>query len=163
MGHESEAREVAIEENRQHRKHGGLGRLSGCWDWVLYFTTRYGYQPRRAFLLLFVLWLLGSGMFWMAQQSSLMAPTRVNAFRLFQSKTPSLPPGYPSFQPPLYALDFFLPGINLYQKSNWQLHERRPADWPYRGYAVFSVFYFLLGWIFTAVALGAITGVLKPP
>jgi len=71
--------------------------------------------------------------------------------------------GLPELPTPLYALDFFLPGIDLHQKSNWQLHERRPADWPYRGYAVFSVFYFLLCWIFTAVALGAITGVLKPP
>jgi hypothetical protein len=117
MGHEREAREVAIAKQVQLRKHGGLGFRSRLWSLFLGFTIAHGYKGGRAFGLLMLVWLIGTGMFYMAERSGVMVPSEEEAYVSYQCGLGSLPPGYPIFHAPLYALDVFVPGIDLHQKS----------------------------------------------
>ena len=66
MGQEQDAREVAIAKQVQVRKRGS----PGFWGWArslfLGFTIAHGYKGGRAFAWLVLVWLLGTGMFWLA-------------------------------------------------------------------------------------------------
>jgi hypothetical protein len=128
MGQEQEAREVAIAEKAQLRKHGGLGALSRFWNWFLGVTISYGYHPGRVLLYLFGVWLVGAFMFWAAKRKGVKVPAGKEAYDLYETPLASLPPGYPRFSAPLYALDLIVPGIDMRQKSKWRPYEKQPGD-----------------------------------
>ncbi len=80
MGHEQDAREVAIAKQQQLREHGGLSRLSRAKNLFLDKTIKYGYESWRAFILLFVVWFFGTGMFCMAEWTGVMVPSEKEAY-----------------------------------------------------------------------------------
>lgn len=74
--------------------------------------------------------------------------------RAYPSSLTPAKPGepQPAFQPLVYALDTLLPVVNLHQEDNWL--PRGSAQW----WAWSSI---LVGWVLTAAAAAAFTGVLK--
>ncbi len=161
MGHEREARDVAIAKQEQLRKHGGLGPLRLAWKRFLGITISHGYEPAWVFVWLFVLWLAGTFMFWCANRRGVMAPSEKEAYVSYQGDSTTGPQWYPKFHAPLYALDLFVPGIDLHQKSKWSLHEA--ADRWYWAWELGSVVYFVICWLLTLIGVGAVTGLIKPP
>ncbi len=162
MGHEREAREVAIAEQRRLREHGGLSRLSQAKNWLLDKTIRYGYESLRAFVWLFIAWLIGTGMFCMAEWTRVMVPSEKDAYHSYKVDSKSLPEGYPKFHAPLYALDLFVPGIDLHQKSKWYLREKHAAVHWYWIFEFGSVVYVIVCWILTLLGVGAVSGLVRP-
>jgi hypothetical protein len=162
MGHEKEARELAIAKQQELRKREGLGRLSQAKNWLLDKTIKYGYESWRAFVLLFIVWLIGTGMFCMAEWTRVMVPSEKDAYHSYKDDSKSLPEGYPKFHAPLYALDLFVPGIDLHQKSKWYLREKHSAVHWYWIFEFGSVVYVVVCWILTLLGVGAVSGLVRP-
>ncbi len=161
MGHEQEAREIAIAKQQRLRADGGLSRLSRAKNWLLDKTIKYGYESWRAFILLFVVWFIGTGMFCMAEWTGLMVPSEKEAYDPYGAVLKTLPQSYPVFHAPLYAIDTLLPGIDLHQKSKWYLRERNSGDLWYWVFEAGGFIYFVICWILTLLGVGAVTGLIK--
>ncbi|MEM9319870.1 MAG: hypothetical protein AAGA70_12840 [Pseudomonadota bacterium] len=90
MGHVEDARDVLIKKEQLHRidrrrRLEAAGRVFpanvlGLWDWMLRVTVRYGHRPLRAFVGLFVFWILGFGFYQVAAHADAIKPN--NAFVL---------------------------------------------------------------------------------
>lgn len=142
MGHEDEAREVEIARRRGLRS--GLGLWSKWGDRFLDFTIRYGLKPWRASFGLAIALVFGWILFWAANRGGMMVPTERDA--------------PPAFRPLLYALDVLLPGIDLHQKSQWKLQEKKPLD---RLYGFAFVLDYIVWWVSFSLLAAALTGLLK--
>ena len=162
MGHEREAREVAIAKQVQVRKHGGLGFWGRARNLILGFVAAHGYKGERAFGLLILVWLLGTGMFCMAEWTGVMVPSEKEAYDSNQTPLVPLPSWYPILHAPLYAIDTLLPGIDLHQKSKWYLRESNSAKFSYWAFEAGGFIYFVICWLLTLIGVGAVTGLLKP-
>jgi hypothetical protein len=119
QGHDAEAKSVLIGMAIDRRKWGGLGLPSRVWQWILWAIIGNGYQPVRAGLSFFVLWLVGTIVFSAAYDVGAMAPTETKARDEFLRDQPGLK-NYEPFIPILYAIDLSLPIINFGQKDKWQ-------------------------------------------
>jgi hypothetical protein len=136
-GHESAARKVSIERERERRRRGGLGSLARGLNWFLGITLGHGYRP--VFALLWALGFITLG--WLALDM-LLEPgdftTRDNA---------------PPFSPFGYSLDAFLPIVNLHQEE-----ARVPKE---MGWNVALWVHVALGWLFTTLAVAGVTGLVR--
>jgi hypothetical protein len=81
MGHDEDARAVLIEKERLQRQARRSRAASPVWrgllavkDWGLGVTLGYGRQPLRAFAWIAFFWLLGVGVFALAQQQAAIKP-----------------------------------------------------------------------------------------
>jgi hypothetical protein len=119
QGQDAEAKAVLIGMAIDRRKWGGLGLPSRVWHWILWATIGNGYQPVRAGLSFFVLWLVGAIVFSVAFDVGAMAPSEKKARDEFLRDQPGLK-NYEPFIPILYAIDSSLPIINFGQKDKWQ-------------------------------------------
>ena len=162
MGHEREAREVAIAKQVRVRKYGGLGFWSRARNLIFGFIAAHGYKGERAFGLLFAVWVVGTAMFCAAERKGVMVPSKEKAYVSYQSPLQSLPPGYPVFHAPLYAIDTLLPGIDLHQKSKWYLREKNRADFTYWAFETGGFIYFVICWVLTLIGVGAVSGLVRP-
>jgi len=75
-------------------------------------------------------------------------------------KPSSLPAGYPEFKPLLYDLDVLLPGIDLHQKSQWQLQDSFASVLYYVAWFAFVLDY-IFWWVSFTLLGAALTGLLK--
>ena len=118
-GHDSEARQMLVGMALDRRKYAVLNRRTWLFAFLLWHTTRNGYRPLRAIMVLAVVWALGFGLFWLGDCYALMGPTDRTAFtELDQGK--ALSPSYPPFNPLVYAIDISLPIISLGERDKWQ-------------------------------------------
>lgn len=166
-GDDDEAKQIQIElENERLRGADpaaiALGRMRG---WLL----EHGHSTRR-------LWVLGTAWVMVAAlllgQAKAAAVMRVahedmfldSAFR----QTGTVPPEYPAFNAVVYALDAFLPLVDLHQEGYWM---------PDRGVAcvlgsvriracgaLFRLFFWthvLVGWVTTTLLVISVTGMIR--
>lgn len=136
MGHDSDAREVAIEKQKALRaanKVGGfpyrqLHRLYGL-------LAGYGYRPINTVIALVSVWLLCTLAFLQAAHWGLIGPTSpfVTANREISevcgnaqgrretswTRCSALPQEYTTFNPWLYSADLILPLVDLQQDADW--------------------------------------------
>jgi hypothetical protein len=79
-GHEAYAKQVLIAKERARRKHGGLGWVARCSNWLLEVTIGYGYRPWLA-LIWAGFWVLVGGMlFDRGYQKEIVIPTKAEAY-----------------------------------------------------------------------------------
>ncbi|HEY4941100.1 MAG TPA: hypothetical protein VII56_06705 [Rhizomicrobium sp.] len=108
---------------KQSRQFGSL------WDLFLHFAVGYGYKPWHAFY-----WSLGFFAFgWLtfatAANLGYMAPRQSGAQVYLQNVgKPSLPVHYTEFDAPLYALDIFLPIVELGQDEAWEPSDKQTGQ-----------------------------------
>ena len=185
IGHRNDAETVLMRkekllraENRkllkQARRPIRLG-LSGFADVVLRFTIGYGYRPARAVGLALLL-MLGLGLFfraaWQAgDMTPNAAPILVSAAWIeatqshpdnpgaFWSSTGQAGQDWETFSGFAYGADLVIPIVNLGQENAWAPSTSRSPlgriGWWLRWFAKG------LGWVVTALAAGAITGVIR--
>ncbi|MDU8498431.1 membrane-associated oxidoreductase [Pseudomonas syringae] len=156
MGHAEEARQVGIEFEKRLRAAGLIGQGPKRWKplrrWfyknlmtflhVMYgFLTGYGYRPMLLLRSFVVVWLVCSGIYWLAaNEGAIFAPSDPLVFQneKYASCVPpasptgqeplgtgnwylcaELPEAYTGFSPLAFSLDLLLPLVDLHQEKDW--------------------------------------------
>lgn len=151
MGHDHDARRIAIDKQHVLRARGDLNRREKAWNWLLDVTIRYGYASYRAlwFILGFVL--LGTVIFYCANEAGLMVPTKESV----SVAGSDIAEVYPGFNPLIYSLDSFLPIVDLHQEAYWLPSADRGL------YRIYLWLHIGLGWFLTTLAVVGFTGLVK--
>jgi hypothetical protein len=170
MGHEGDARKIAITKQDDLRRSGLLSRRGKLQNWLLSFFIGHGYRIWPVVLAMPLFILFGFGVFEYANQSAAMKPAKerillhpayvVWAKKGIDSPIPpaALPPDYPKLQPLIYSLEVFLPIVDLHQESFWLPRWTNRCGWWFVGYLWFHI---IVGWALTTVAVVGITGIMK--
>jgi hypothetical protein len=159
MGHESQARHVAIARRNDVRRFGSLTRLQKLGNWLSDQTIRHGYQPLRAVGLLVAVYLLVLAGFWFAQhRDSVIVPAKDTKTVAPAPSALHCSPGYPCFYPAGYAVDVVVPIVNLRQAENWRPDGHAAWGWAYVAGGWIATG---LGWAFTTLAVAGYTGLVR--
>ena len=156
MGHERDAREIAIAKQEALRKSDRMGSWGRAWNYFLGATIGHGYKPWKALWYILGAVIIGAVVFGLAFNNDLMVPTKERIY-LAESYPPP-PSQYPRFQPFIYSLDVFLPIVDLHQESYWLPNASTPWGWAVMGYMWLQI---LLGWVLTTVAVAGLTGLVR--
>lgn len=138
MGHERDARIIAIAKQKEMRK--TLGPLARAWSWILRISTGYGYETWRAFIGMALMVAIGTAVFSFANGNGDMVATSDGAY-------------VPIFNAFIYSLDAFLPIVDLHQETYWL-----PLSEPFKWYLWFHI---SAGWILSTISVAAFTGLFK--
>ncbi|MGD9715146.1 MAG: hypothetical protein AB7V46_24280 [Thermomicrobiales bacterium] len=180
MGHERDAKEVAIAKQEDLRRFGRLAWYTKSWSWILGHLIGHGYKPWKALIWIGVCVVIGWCAFQRANELGGMRPSkeRIYVDPCFSAAngdcnakgwTPVLsfrgralghylPADYPKFNAFWYSLDVFLPIVDLHQESYWQ-----PTAWNDGGasYRAFMWVFIILGWGLTTIFVVGLTGIVK--
>ncbi len=143
-GREQEARDVLISKRRARRE--SLRRwYSKIWDILVDWTLLYGWHPWRPLVAGALVLLVAIGLVFGAQDAGLIVG---------QSDRIS------SFHPLVYALDVFLPIIDLGVESSWTIDTSGDSQ---RAWLITWYLWFVkvVGWGTMTLALAALTGIVK--
>lgn len=179
-GYEDAFREVIIAKRIERRRKGQLPAWMSFFDWLLLdVPVRYGYRPWRAIAWGAIICIVAALLFWLGHSAGLMVPADgdvlVNANEKKQEYVMSLPAagrdearqaplmeflpeGYAQFIPPTYALDLFLPIIDLGQERFWipdATHSLGLWLWVLKWFVILS------GWYLTTLFISSFTGLLR--
>ena len=146
MGHDSDARHIRIERQRQRRRHGQLGKHQRVWSWLLDITIRYGWEPWRALAGLVAVWALGAVVFAWAAHVGVM--TRIDEASLT------------ALQPVIYSLDSLLPFVDLQQQRYWLPATSVDGGWPVMVYLWLHISF---GWVLSTLTVIAFSGLVRQP
>src|SRR5262245_24205017 len=126
QGYHDDAREIAIERRRRHRRSASVTRGARLQSWLLDVFALYGFNPWRTVVWMTLFVFLFAGVWWWAaqgcQQDSCKDET-VYAMSLkgnYGQDDKSAEERYPGFSPLAYSLDVFLPFVNLGYKEHWR-------------------------------------------
>jgi hypothetical protein len=120
LGHDRDARDIAIAKQVALRDSGLLGPMRKRWNRFLEITVAYGYKPWRALVGVIGFCVVGMALFDLGSSFGLMSPADSRVFlqqKFVDSGGTWLPPEYPRFNAPIYSLDVFLPIVDLHQES----------------------------------------------
>jgi hypothetical protein len=118
QGDDEEARKVLIALEDDRRTYGGLGLLNRWWAWILKCTIGYGYRPMRALWFIGAFVALGFVVFGSAYQAGELVPSDKRAFE--DRANQRAMPYYEGFCAVAYAVDAFVPIVDLGQRSKWK-------------------------------------------
>ena len=135
-GHDSAARVVSIERERQRRHRGGLNRASKLANRIVGLTIGYGYRPWIALVWAAIVMAVGAAVF------SHLHP------RDFTIKD-----NPPVYHPLGYSIDAFLPIVNLHQED-----ARTPKA---LGWSIYLWIHIALGWLLTTLGIAGVTGLIR--
>jgi hypothetical protein len=145
-GHESKARDIAIAREKVRGKRGGLDGPAKLAHGAYGLLLAYGYRPFR------ILWISALIVFalWPAYCTLDTCHLPAVGAQCGQFEAPGA--GSPHFHALLFSIDTFLP-IDLGQTGAWQPSEA--------GFAWLVAAETTVGWLFAALLLGAVTGILR--
>lgn len=163
LGHEHDARKIAIGKERVIRRSGALRLPARILNLVYGATMRYGYRPQ------FSLWyapifVLGLTFAYHHGAEELMVPTKDAALAQWKASR-TVPTGYPAFSPLAYSIDTFIPILNLRQRDSWQVDDHSTCTsgpencgQGLRNYLwVHSIF----GWLISTMTLAGLAGLVR--
>lgn len=193
MGHEVQSRAVLIEKERIQRKAlfevqkieaSRLSALSRSAQYIyIHFKrsfdlargwiTGYGYKPFKSLFPLAGLLLIGTLLFYFADQKDALKPN--NAFVLMKEtwqkcadskidtqrdcfELKSRGSQYPKFNALIYSLDTLVPLVSLEMQEYWVPDESKPGGWVTRFYLWLHI---CLGWFFSVLTLAGVTGLIR--
>ena len=179
-GHGEDARAVLIEKERRQRaarraREGFAGKIwFGFWDRLLGVTVRYGRQPLWAFYWLLCFWLVGVGVFGVAEARGALKPNKEVVLRsdewvgcaaegeeaqaecyLLTDRGAS----YPRFNRWIYSADTLLPIVSLEMQEYWIPDDRK--EWPGWGARGYLWFHIAVGWALSLLAVAGFSGLVK--
>jgi hypothetical protein len=158
MGHESDARRVAIARRNDLRTYSDMSRLRRTGNRFLDVTIKHGYQPLRAVGMLAVVFIAAFLLSFGAQHRDVVAPVK-DTSSLDPSPTALVcTPNYPCFYPLGYAIDLTIPIIKVGQADSWRMDGTAAWGWAYVGGAWVITG---LGWAFTTLAVVGYTGLVR--
>lgn len=180
QGYEDAFREVIIAMRIERRRKGNLSAWMSFFDWLLLdVPVRYGYRPWRAIAWGGVICLVAAWLFWLGFTAGAVAPAEGDVLVKANEKkeayldllspperqeaarlplTRFLPEGYPHFVPLTYAIDLFLPVIDLGQERFWVPHAGHEVGlwlWVLKWGVIVS------GWYLTTLFISSFTGLLR--
>jgi len=168
MGHEADTRAVLIAKQEALRRYGQLGWKAKAWNWFLGKTIAHGYKPWKAFLPIAFFVIVGAGVFSWADSEGIMQPSKERVYldsRFIESQ--KLPDRYPRFNSFVYSVDTFFPFVELHQEDYWLPSASfpskkyllgEPLGVYFRFYLWFHIFW---GWLLSAFAVAALTGLTR--
>ena len=183
MGHDEDAKLIAIERAKILAHRADSGPLRRWWDAFLGFSVGYGYKPTRALWISAIFVVIGWGVFFTADYLGYMSPrdgTVVTELAAHPSE--HIPPQYTEFNALVYALDVYLPVIELGQDAAWGPTDVARSDAPTRppGCSIigkvqliaiwlarngFHRFVYwsevIFGWIFISLFVAGMSGIMK--
>jgi hypothetical protein len=157
VGNEREAKLIAIErENQRDRVMPWRYPAAKISSRIYKITLSYGYNLKRAALLLPVLYLISVLMVHVAQQDN--AFVAVDETARSSTTVENCTSAYPCLSDWAYPVDWVVPIINLHQSEFWQpdAHSaigKATRDWLYTTT--------ILGWAVTTLLIGAFTGLIR--
>jgi hypothetical protein len=158
MGHESDARRVAIARRNDLRAYGGLGRLRLAGNRLLDVTIKHGYQPLRAVGMLLTLFVAAVLFSFGAQHQHAVMVRAKDTSSPHPSTALDCRASYPCFYPLGYAMDLTIPIIKVGQAENWRINGAAPWGLAFVGGTwVITGF----GWAFTTLAVVGYTGLIR--
>ena len=129
MGRDAEAREIAIERERQLRKVGRIGagtsglahRVAEIGHDLFGWFAGYGHRPWRLLGWAGAVWLLCGCVYWAAAQDGATEPPAWHrqAEPMLGGCPAAAPCAAPAFQPYLYSLELMVPLLHLQQVQAW--------------------------------------------
>lgn len=121
MGHDDDARDLAIEREIARSESRDISRSRRAWLWLQRYTTGFGYRPQYALRWSFGVFLISWLVFAAAANLGFMSP-RDGSVVAYLATHPGarLPEHYTRFNAPIYAFDNFLPIIELGQDQAWE-------------------------------------------
>jgi len=180
MGHGEDARAILIEKERRQRsarqaRLNGVPKLwFGFWDRLLGVTVRYGRQPLWAFYWLFCFWLVGAGVFGVAEATGALKPNKEVVLRSDEwlacaeagpeaQAACYLASGrggsYPQFNRWIYSADTLLPIVSLEMQEYWIPDDRK--GWPGWGARGYLWVHIAVGWALSLLAVAGFSGLVK--
>jgi hypothetical protein len=174
-GRDAGATDVLIAKEELARRDAHLGWLERAWNRMLEVTIGYGYRPLRALWWIGGFVLVGTILFGLGYRSRIVTPTDEAAYRVFV-ESGVCPPHYPPFHAFVYALEHFLPVVELDQGAYWRPKPMRDTTWrPGRireDLDVTTVFgrflrwylwvHILAGWTLTPLLFAGLSGLVRP-
>jgi hypothetical protein len=161
MGHDRDARAVAIAKQEDLRRWGELSHWERAWNWFLGKTIGHGYRPWKALVWGAFVVAFGVMFFKDAERYDVMVPTDARVYlseRWTGSAKDWLPREYPPFNPWLYSLDVFLPIVDFHEKGYWEPRENSA----YGAFIkVYSILHIIAGWVLTTLAVAGFSGLVK--
>lgn len=147
-GYDREANAVAVAKREFKRKCRADGKLAAGISWLSCLFFRHGYGPMRASLWMIAFVLLGGGAVWVAQAADFLIT--VPAAGQAAARCAEVPLGF--------ALDAFLPLVDLGIDKQCEVSTTRPGWWAAEG---LRVTYAILGWLFVPMVALTYAGVLR--
>ncbi len=169
MGHDRDAREVAVGKQEDLRNSNTLSWRAWSWNWLLGKLVGHGYRPWRALGWAGGFILLGTVLFGWADSQQVMRPskeriTMSDNYRIGLNQDHAIiwwPPDYPEFNAFVYSADVFLPIVDLHQEAYWlPTRVDGNAVWS-RRYEIFLWFFIAAGWVITTIGVVGLTGIVK--
>ncbi len=158
-GFEKDAQDVLIAKNDSYVKHAPVSRGAKIRRWVFGRLLGYGYRPWQAVSWLLGFWLVGLVLFQFGRQMDVMLPTQDKDLTIdTTSGRYIISDAYPKFVAPIYALDAFIPLINLHQVTYWLPVARNICGVIILAYFCFHI---IFGWVLVSMFLVGLTGMLK--
>ena len=182
MGHEADARQVAIAKQEAMREAGVIrGPMRRPLHWLYGVLAGYGYKPLNTILAMIIAWFACGVVYQGAGDSGLMAPSsaivqtderllRICGMESWSRETQwtvcaALPQEYTTFSPYLYSLDLVLPLVDLQQDRDWAPivmgDDGRTFIWP--GVFIRFVMWFeiLFGWAMSLLLVAVLGNLVK--
>jgi len=158
------ARRVLIAMENSRRKYGKLRFFAWVWQWILRVGVGYGYRPWYALLWGVGVILLGTALFCHGYAAGEITPTDKEAYSSFETYPPKERHGEPplyyhKFSAPVYALDTFLPIINLGQKDRWMPNPHLGGWGKYLRMYLWG--HIGLGWLITTLFVAGLTPIVR--
>lgn len=172
------ALELALSGDQAARADGGKIwlRLQGrrLWAGLTHRVVGYGHMPERALGFVLGFWLLGTVVYFIAYRAGLMVPNsdvimvssewleavqadRLAPTALWTGDAIRASAHYETFFSAIYALDLFLPVVDLGQEKAWAVTTPVPFGWGW-WLRVASFLYQIAGWVVISLGLAAVTG-----
>jgi hypothetical protein len=161
MGHEREARKIAIAKQKALRKSGALGGLGKAWNYLVGGVVGHGYRPILALGWLASFVLLATMLFWSASRSGRMVPAPQHHLSAPASPHEGRSSCSERPQPFLYAVETIVPGLDLHQKSCWWLAPKDGTDRLYLLFEFLVIVYYLASLAVAATLAAALAGLIK--
>ncbi len=153
--------DVMIAKNNDRRRNAGLSIGERVWSWILDVTIGYGYKPLRAVWWIAAFVGVGAILFQWGYQTRAITPIEEGAYQVFVD-TGEPPPYYPPFSALVYALDNFLPIVDLHQGNYWRPNPRHGATWASgRLLRWYLWLHILAGWVITPLLAAGLSGLLR--
>ncbi|MBV8453972.1 MAG: hypothetical protein JOZ29_17115 [Deltaproteobacteria bacterium] len=171
-GREEGAVQVEIARENALMTYGGISTASWLWREALRITIGYGYRPLRALWWILGFVLFGGVLFRWGYMAGLVTPTEESAYQAFiESGAP--PHHYPPFSSFVYALENFLPVVDLHQGTYWRpnphhqsSNSRRKVKWAGNTLSAHLLrcylwIHILAGWTITPLLFAGLAGLLR--
>lgn len=206
MGFEQEAKNIRIERQKRQTefmsKHDPdrfakdiqgnerikiMHLLTVFWrKYISGFLVDYGYRPGNAIIYLIALIFIGTGIYWHAAHSGIMAPTHPLIYKeatnggfipqrcaenwvhfpkdIAQQCADAMPSEYSEFQSFIYAADVALPIVNLRMENDWSprvvdIHGN--PNWHGWWVRTFEWFLIAAGWMLSLLFASAVGGIIR--